>query len=60
MAPTEQQRKANVKLALILASVAVMLFVGFMVKSAFLAPCAQQLHLMEWFTTTKMLRSHRD
>ncbi len=31
----EQQRKANLRLGLILASVAVVLFVGFMAKSAF-------------------------
>ncbi len=30
----EQQRKSNVRLGLILASVAVVLFVGFIVKSA--------------------------
>ncbi len=30
----EEQKKANVRLALILASVAVALFVGFLVKSA--------------------------
>jgi hypothetical protein len=32
MAPTEQQRKANVRLGLILASVAVVFAVGFVVK----------------------------
>jgi len=31
---TPQQKKANVRLGLILASVAVALFIGFMVKSA--------------------------
>jgi hypothetical protein len=31
---TPEQRKSNVRLALILASVAVVLFVGFIVKSA--------------------------
>ncbi|MCW5666970.1 MAG: cytochrome oxidase small assembly protein [Piscinibacter sp.] len=31
---TPEQRRSNVRLALILASVAVALFVGFMVKSA--------------------------
>ncbi len=31
---SEEQKKANVRLALILASVALALFVGFMVKSA--------------------------
>ncbi len=31
---TPQQRKSNLRLAVILASVAVALFVGFMVKSA--------------------------
>jgi hypothetical protein len=36
MAITPEQRRANRRLALILASVAVALFVGFMVKSAFL------------------------
>ena len=33
---TPQQKKANVRLGLILASVAVALFIGFMVKSALL------------------------
>ena len=33
---TPEQKKANLRLALVLASVAVMLFVGFMVKSALL------------------------
>ena len=32
----EQQRKANLRFALILASIAVTIFVGFMVKSAVL------------------------
>ena len=32
MAPTEQQRKANLRLALILASVAVIFAIGFVVK----------------------------
>ena len=36
MAHDDEQRKANRRLGLILASVAVALFVGFMVKSAFL------------------------
>jgi hypothetical protein len=31
----EEQKKANLRLALILASVAVVFFVGFMAKSAF-------------------------
>jgi hypothetical protein len=34
MAPTREQRKANVRLALILASVALMFAVGFVVKMA--------------------------
>ncbi|HSI57568.1 MAG TPA: cytochrome oxidase small assembly protein [Ideonella sp.] len=34
MAPSEQQRKANLRLALILASVAIVLGVGFVVKIA--------------------------
>jgi hypothetical protein len=36
MALTPEQKKSNLRLGLILASVAVVLFVGFMVKSAFL------------------------
>jgi hypothetical protein len=36
MALTPEQKKSNLRLGLILASVAVALFVGFMVKSAFL------------------------
>ena len=36
MALTPEQKKNNLRLGLILASVAVALFVGFMVKSAFL------------------------
>jgi len=35
MAPTEQQRKANVRLGLILGSIAVLFGVGFMVKMIF-------------------------
>jgi hypothetical protein len=35
MAPTPEQRKANVRLALILASVAALFAVGFMVRIAF-------------------------
>jgi uncharacterized membrane protein YqaE (UPF0057 family) len=35
MAVSEQQRKANIRLALILASVAVLLGVGFMAKVIF-------------------------
>jgi len=34
MATSPQQRRSNLRLALILASVALALFVGFMVKSA--------------------------
>jgi hypothetical protein len=33
---SEQQRKSNVRLALVLASIALVLFVGFIAKSAFL------------------------
>lgn len=36
MALTPEQKKSNLRLGLILASVAVVLFVGFMVKSAFI------------------------
>ena len=36
MAMTPEQKKSNLRLGLILATVAVALFVGFMVKSAFL------------------------
>ncbi len=36
MAPTEQQRKANLRLALILASVALLFAVGFVVKMVWL------------------------
>ncbi|HOY36813.1 MAG TPA: cytochrome oxidase small assembly protein [Piscinibacter sp.] len=36
MALTPEQKKSNLRLGLILASVAVALFVGFMVKSAFI------------------------
>jgi hypothetical protein len=36
MALTPEQKKSNLRLGLILATVAVALFVGFMVKSAFL------------------------
>ena len=32
---TEEQKKANVRMALILASIAVVFFIGFMVKMAF-------------------------
>ncbi len=35
MSPTEQQRKANLRLALILATVAVVFGAGFMVKMIF-------------------------
>ena len=35
---TEQQRKANLRLALILASVAVVFAIGFVAKIAFLGP----------------------
>ncbi len=35
MAPTEQQRKANLKLALILASVALVFGLGFVAKIVF-------------------------
>jgi hypothetical protein len=35
-AMTPEQKKANVRLGLILASVAIVLFIGFMVKSALL------------------------
>lgn len=38
MALTEQQRKANFRLALILASVAAAFAIGFFVKIALLAP----------------------
>ncbi|HEV7575555.1 MAG TPA: cytochrome oxidase small assembly protein [Caldimonas sp.] len=33
--PSEQQKKANLRLALVLASIALVLFVGFIAKSAF-------------------------
>ena len=36
MALTPEQKKSNLRLGLFLASVAVALFVGFMVKSAFI------------------------
>jgi hypothetical protein len=36
MAPTPQQKKANLRLALILATIAVAVFVGFIVRSAVL------------------------
>jgi hypothetical protein len=36
MALTPEQKKSNLRLGLILATVALALFVGFMVKSAFL------------------------
>ncbi len=36
MALTPEQKKSNLRLGLILASVAVALFIGFMVKSAFI------------------------
>jgi hypothetical protein len=36
MSLTPEQKKSNLRLGLILATVAVALFVGFMVKSAFL------------------------
>jgi hypothetical protein len=36
MAPTPQQKKANLRLALILATIAVAIFVGFIIRSAVL------------------------
>ena len=36
MALTPEQKKSNLRLGLILASVALALFIGFMVKSAFI------------------------
>jgi len=33
--PSEQQRKTNVRLALVLASIALVFFIGFIAKSAF-------------------------
>lgn len=33
---TPEQKKANMRLALILASIAVVLFIGFMIKGAYL------------------------
>jgi hypothetical protein len=38
MAMTEQQRKANVRLALILASVAAIFAIGFVLKIALMGP----------------------
>jgi hypothetical protein len=38
MSKTEQQRKANLRLALILASVAVVFALGFVAKIAFFGP----------------------
>lgn len=38
MAPTEQQRKANLRLALILASVALLFALGFVAKIWLLGP----------------------
>ena len=37
---TQEQRKANVRLGLILASVAVLFFVGFMARLVLLGKCA--------------------
>ncbi len=38
MAPTPEQRKANLRLALILASVAAVFALGFVAKIAFMGP----------------------
>ncbi len=38
MSPNEQQRKANLRLALILASVAAVFALGFVAKIAFMGP----------------------
>ena len=37
MAPTPEQKKSNLRMALILASIAVVFFVGFMVKMVLLS-----------------------
>ena len=37
MSPEQKQKKANLRLALVLASIAIVFFVGFVAKSALLA-----------------------